>query len=110
MLSHAKGFAIFTIIKAGFLFSARAGSGVVIAKLDDGCERLFDMFSRIYWLDSWATSTAWSAPSAIGTAGLGVGGQAGAEVADFMVVLNSRSVCAYTSVRTNDLFMNQYTV
>lgn len=35
---------------------------------------------------------AWSAPSAIGTAGLGVGSQAGAEMTDFLVVLNSRSV------------------
>lgn len=35
---------------------------------------------------------AWSAPSAIGTAGLGVGGQAGAEMTDFLVVLNSGSV------------------
>ncbi|KAI0336690.1 DUF500-domain-containing protein [Cubamyces sp. BRFM 1775] len=70
VLENAKGFAIFTIFKAGFLFSARAGSGIVIAKLDDG---------------------TWSAPSAIGTAGLGVGGQAGAEMTDFLVVLNSRS-------------------
>jgi lipid-binding SYLF domain-containing protein len=37
-------------------------------------------------------STAWSAPSAIGLAGVGVGGQAGAEMTDFLVVLNSRSV------------------
>lgn len=37
-------------------------------------------------------SVAWSAPSAIGTAGLGVGGQLGAEMTDFLVVLNSRSV------------------
>lgn len=36
-------------------------------------------------------SLAWSAPSAIGTAGLGVGGQAGAELTDFLVVLNSKS-------------------
>ncbi|TDL28856.1 DUF500-domain-containing protein [Rickenella mellea] len=70
VLENAKGFAIFTIIKAGFLFSARAGSGIVIAKLDNG---------------------TWSAPSAIGTAGLGLGGQAGAEMTDFLVVLNSRS-------------------
>ncbi|EKM56490.1 uncharacterized protein PHACADRAFT_92114 [Phanerochaete carnosa HHB-10118-sp] len=70
VLENAKGFAIFTVFKAGFLFSARAGSGVVIARLSDG---------------------AWSAPSAIGTAGLGVGGQAGAEMTDFLVVLNSRS-------------------
>lgn len=38
MLENAKGFAIFTIFKAGFLFSARAGSGIVIAKLEDGSE------------------------------------------------------------------------
>jgi lipid-binding SYLF domain-containing protein len=42
VLENAKGFAIFTIFKAGFLFSARAGSGIVIAKLNDGCTyRLF---------------------------------------------------------------------
>ncbi|KZT08035.1 DUF500-domain-containing protein [Laetiporus sulphureus 93-53] len=70
VLYNAKGLAIFTVFKAGFLFSARAGAGIVIAKLDDG---------------------TWSAPSAIGTAGVGVGGQAGAEMTDFLVVLNSRS-------------------
>ena len=38
VLENAKGFAIFTIVKAGFVFSARAGSGIVIAKLDGGSE------------------------------------------------------------------------
>jgi lipid-binding SYLF domain-containing protein len=36
VLEHAKGFAIFSVVKAGFVFSARAGSGVVIARLDNG--------------------------------------------------------------------------
>jgi hypothetical protein len=58
-----------TVSKAGFVFSARAGSGVVIAKLPDG---------------------SWSAPSAIGTAGGGVGFQAGVELAEFLIILNSR--------------------
>ncbi|PFH54751.1 hypothetical protein AMATHDRAFT_38017 [Amanita thiersii Skay4041] len=70
ILQNARGFAIFTVFKAGFLFSARAGSGIVIARLPNG---------------------SWSAPSAIGTAGVGVGGQAGAEMTDFLVVLNSRA-------------------
>ncbi|KAI0064899.1 DUF500-domain-containing protein [Artomyces pyxidatus] len=70
VLENARGFAIFTIFKAGFLFSARAGAGIVIARLNDG---------------------SWSAPSAIGLAGLGVGGQVGAEMTDFLVVLNSTS-------------------
>lgn len=38
------------------------------------------------------SSPAWSAPSAIGLAGVGVGGQVGAEMTDFLVVLNSHSV------------------
>ncbi|KIJ07605.1 hypothetical protein PAXINDRAFT_173409 [Paxillus involutus ATCC 200175] len=71
VLDNAKGFAIFTVFKAGFVFSARAGTGLVIAKLDDG---------------------SWSAPSAIGSGGLGVGGQLGAEMTDFLVVLNSTAV------------------
>ena len=40
VLENAKGFAIFTVFKAGFLFSARAGSGLVVAKLPDGCRPL----------------------------------------------------------------------
>ncbi|KAF8922224.1 hypothetical protein CPB85DRAFT_1266438 [Mucidula mucida] len=70
VLENAKGFALFTVMKAGFVFSARAGSGVVIARLDDG---------------------SWSCPSAIGTAGIGFGAQTGAELTDFLIVLNSRS-------------------
>ncbi|KAG2109626.1 uncharacterized protein F5147DRAFT_691601 [Suillus discolor] len=70
VLENAKGFAIFTVFKAGFLFSARAGTGIVIAKLDDG---------------------SWSAPSAIGSGGIGVGGQLGAEMTDFLIILNSTS-------------------
>ena len=42
ILENARGFAIFTIFKAGFVFSARAGSGIVIAKLDDGSESAGD--------------------------------------------------------------------
>jgi lipid-binding SYLF domain-containing protein len=42
---------------------------------------------------------AWSAPSAIGTAGLGVGGQAGAEVTDFLIVLNSKAASTLCLIR-----------
>ena len=31
----AKGLAILTVVKAGFLVTARGGSGIVIAKKDD---------------------------------------------------------------------------
>ncbi|CDS08089.1 hypothetical protein LRAMOSA02038 [Lichtheimia ramosa] len=35
ILEKAQGLAIFTVLKAGFLFSGRAGSGLVVARLDD---------------------------------------------------------------------------
>lgn len=65
---NAKGFAILTVIKAGFLVSARGGRGLVIARTDGG----------------------WSGPSAIATGGLGFGFQVGANLTDFVLVLNTR--------------------
>lgn len=56
-----------TQFKAGFLGSARFGSGIIVARLSDG---------------------SWSAPSAIGTAGGGFGGQIGFELTDFVFILN----------------------
>ena len=70
VLKNAKGLAIITVLKAGFLFSGRAGSGVIVARLPDG---------------------SWSAPSAIVTAGAGVGGQIGAELTDYVCILNSKA-------------------
>lgn len=70
VLSNAKGLAIITVVKAGLLLSARYGSGLVIARKHDG---------------------SWSAPSAIATAGAGFGGQIGAELTDFVMILNDSS-------------------
>lgn len=67
ILANAKGLAIITVFKAGFLGSARFGSGVVVARLSDG---------------------TWSAPSAIATGGGGFGGQIGFELTDFVFILN----------------------
>lgn len=67
MLASAKGLAILTVIKAGFLGSARFGSGLVVARLPDG---------------------SWSAPTAIATGGAGFGGQIGFELTDFVFILN----------------------
>ncbi|TKA80283.1 hypothetical protein B0A55_03026 [Friedmanniomyces simplex] len=67
ILANAKGLAILTVFKAGFLGSGRFGSGVVVARLSDG---------------------TWSAPSAIGTVGGGFGGQIGFEITDFVFILN----------------------
>ncbi|KAL1960343.1 hypothetical protein VTO42DRAFT_8303 [Malbranchea cinnamomea] len=74
ILANAKGLAVLTVLKAGFLGSGRFGSGVVVARLADG---------------------QWSAPSAIATAGAGFGGQIGFELTDFVFILND-----YAAVRT----------
>ncbi|KAI9621202.1 hypothetical protein KEM48_007850 [Puccinia striiformis f. sp. tritici PST-130] len=70
VLRSAHGFAIFTIAKAGFLDVGSSGNGGSSCRLPDG---------------------RWSPPSAIGTGGMGFGGQVGAEVAEFILVLNSKS-------------------
>lgn len=75
ILAKAKGLAILTVFKAGFLITARGGSGVVIAKLKDELDY----------------SEGWSAPSAIAMAGLGGGFEIGMEVTDFVILLNSQS-------------------
>ncbi len=67
VLRDAKGLAIMTVIKAGFIFSGRGGTGVVVAR----------------------TGKGWSGPSAIGTGGAGFGLQIGAQVTEFVFVLNT---------------------
>ena len=36
LIANARGLAILTVIKAGFLWSGRIGSGIVVARLSDG--------------------------------------------------------------------------
>lgn len=80
VLQRARGLAIFQVIKAGFVFSGKAGSGLVLARLPDG---------------------SWSAPSCIGTAGVGWGLQIGADITDFVVVLNSEEAVRAFSMGGN---------
>ncbi len=67
VLRNAKGLAFLTVLKAGFIFSGQGGWGVVVAR----------------------TGKGWSGPSAIGTGGAGFGFQIGAQVTDFIIVLNT---------------------
>ena len=68
VMRDAKGVAIFTMTKVGFIVSGRGGSGIVLAR----------------------TETGWSGPSAIGTGGIGVGFQAGMQVTEHVMILNTR--------------------
>ncbi|PMD66950.1 DUF500-domain-containing protein, partial [Hyaloscypha bicolor E] len=67
ILANAKGLAIITVVKAGFLGSTRYGNGVVVGRLANG---------------------NWSAPTAIALTGAGFGGQIGFELTDFVLILN----------------------
>jgi len=75
ILRHAHGLAIISVVKAGFIFSGKAGEGVVVAR----------------------AGRSWSGPSFIGTGGAGWGIQIGAEVTEFVFVLNNeRAVRAFS--------------
>lgn len=76
ILRHAKGLAILTVVKVGFGISGKGGQGVVVARTSGG---------------------NWSGPSFVGTGGAGWGLQIGAQVTDFIFVLNSnRAVRAFS--------------
>ncbi|OQS07007.1 hypothetical protein THRCLA_00967 [Thraustotheca clavata] len=70
LMQDAKGLAFLTVIKAGFIWTGKVGTGLVVARLPDG---------------------RWSAPSAIGTVGMGVGFEAGGQIISYMIILNSTS-------------------
>ena len=69
VLENARGLAIIRVLKIGFGLSGKGGQGVVVAR----------------------TGSGWSGPSFIGTGGAGWGVQIGAEVTDFILVLNTRA-------------------
>jgi lipid-binding SYLF domain-containing protein len=80
-LQRAHGLAIMTIVKAGFLITGKIGTGLVFAKLPDG---------------------SWSAPSAIGTIGLGGGFEIGGEIVEVMIILGSeRAVKVFHKPQVN---------
>lgn len=67
VLRDAKGLAILTVAKAGFIVSGRGGKGLVISRV----------------------GKSWSGPSAIGTGGAGFGFQIGVEITEFVMILNT---------------------
>ena len=67
IFSNARGLAIIRALKVGFGVSGNGGQGVVVARTGHG----------------------WSAPSFIGMGGAGWGLQIGAQVTDFIFVLNN---------------------
>eukprot|EP00606_Chrysophyceae_sp_TOSAG23-5_P000455 GSChrysophyteH2.ASY1.ANO1.67.1 assembled CDS len=78
LLAEAKGIAFLTVAKAGVVLAPKVGTGLVISKLPNG---------------------TWSPPSAIATIGLSWGFLAGADVTDFVIILNTHeAVKAFAGV------------
>ena len=69
VLREAKGLAIIKVVKVGLGISGKGGEGVVVARTGGG----------------------WSGPSFVGTGGAGWGPQIGAQVTDFVFVLNTNA-------------------
>jgi len=67
VMRHARGVAVLTVFKAGFGLSGQGGKGLVIAR----------------------TGSGWTGPSAIATGGAGFGFQIGAEITEFVIILNT---------------------
>jgi SH3 domain-containing YSC84-like protein 1 len=79
ILRDARGLAIIRVLKIGFGLSGKGGQGVVVARTRNG----------------------WSGPSFIGTGGAGWGLQIGAQVTDFVFVLNTDAAVRAFSYDSN---------
>ena len=69
VMREARGLAILKVVKIGLGLSGKGGQGVVVARTGGG----------------------WSGPSFVGTGGAGWGPQIGAQVSDFVFVLNTNA-------------------
>lgn len=72
ILKNAKGIAIFSEVRAGFILSGMMGRGIFLAR-KKGAER------------------GWSGPIALGTGGIAFGAQIGGVKTDAMIIMNSES-------------------
>ncbi|KAL2150421.1 hypothetical protein VTH82DRAFT_6984 [Thermothelomyces myriococcoides] len=69
VISRAQGLVIFTAVRLGFQATGSSGSGILIARLDDG---------------------SWSPPSGIQITSIGAGFVAGVDIYDCVLVINTR--------------------
>jgi lipid-binding SYLF domain-containing protein len=79
VLRDAMGLAILTVVKGGFVLTAKFGEGVVVAR----------------------TARGWSGPSFIRTGGIGFGAQIGGEVTEFVIILNTPEAVKAFAAGTN---------
>eukprot|EP00611_Tribonema_gayanum_P013218 TRINITY_DN2401_c0_g2_i1.p1 TRINITY_DN2401_c0_g2~~TRINITY_DN2401_c0_g2_i1.p1 ORF type:complete len:416 (-),score=97.34 TRINITY_DN2401_c0_g2_i1:168-1415(-) len=104
LLTCAKGLAFITVLKAGMVWVGNFGTGLVVARLDKPRQALRPSADAAgqacgrrrprhppppQQQQCHLLSTEWSAPSAIGTIGMGWGACIGANITDVVLVLNT---------------------
>jgi len=70
LIQNARGLAFVTAIKGGFMLAGRVGTGLVVARN--------------------LSTNQWSAPSAIGVVGVSWGALIGANITDYIIILNTQ--------------------
>ena len=87
LFKQCKGIVLLSVIEAGFCFSGNVGTGVVMARADDG---------------------SWSPPSAVGLAGVGFGFMFGAETKDILIlIMDSNTLKVRTTFSRHDIIYYQ---
>lgn len=81
LLDRAHGVALLSIVKAGFIGGIHGGGGLVLSRDQ--------------------TSGQWSAPCALGCAGLSIGAQVGGELNTVMLILNTAEAVSALSTSTS---------
>ena len=83
LLQNSRGLVFLTVAKAGLVVSVRGGTGLVIAKRQDG---------------------SWTPPVALGIVGAGWGAVIGGDITNYMIVLNTeRAVRIFAKKRSVNL-------
>ncbi|KAJ3399881.1 hypothetical protein HDV05_001460, partial [Chytridiales sp. JEL 0842] len=86
IIANAHGIAVVVLVKAGFVWTGRLGTGLVLSRLPNG---------------------TWSAPSAISAFGAGFGASIGAELVSCVFVMNtSEAVRGFTQSAQLQLGLN----
>jgi len=73
LLHSARGLCFLSVVKAGFVISGRFGTGLIIRRLSNNP----------------SAQHQWSAPSAVGTIGMGYGALLGGDITNYLIVLTT---------------------
>jgi len=82
ILRNAKGIALITEAKGGFIVGVKGGSGVIMVKKQAGKKK--------FGVGKKKDVASWSSPCAVGTGGLSVGFLAGATKVDHIIILSTQ--------------------